>query len=96
MSNGEVVYYLDKFQEYITCNRDDLGTERTGIFFGTQKNTKVGSIQIKNIKTGDNVIVKFISKFEGKLMPPGTISGEVVNAKGVKQYELKGNVFEQI
>ena len=43
-SNGDVTYYMDKFDEYITCNRDNLITERTGIFFGDQKALKHGSI----------------------------------------------------
>ena len=59
-SNGEVVYYFDKFDEYITCNREHLMTERTGIFFGDQKALKLGSIQIDNRKTGEYAIVEFV------------------------------------
>lgn len=57
---------MEQFDEYITCNRDNLTTQTTGIFYGGQRSIKQGSIQIDNRKTGEKATVEFVEKLEGE------------------------------
>ena len=93
-SNGEVIYYLNKFDEYIACNRENLTTRRTGILFGDYKTFKHGTLELNNLKTGGKAVVQFLE--QSSKTPLGQISGEVFDGKGVKHYDLKGNIYESI
>ena len=64
-SVGENVYYLNKYDEHITCNTDNLQTKRTNILFGIEKSFKHGSIQIDSLKTGAKVTVNYLDPSEG-------------------------------